>query len=109
MQHEHGNVKIEETRSSDIDVWGSTLSVNAVTKHFHTEHDVTYTVIDVPIQEKRKQGCHYQFLFHFSNKYNISVPMNIGKTIIFSGKLLTHRQSSNVFDNSDDDLFFNFG
>ena len=35
--------------------------------------------------------------------------MNIGTTITFSGKLLAHRQSSNVFDDLDDDLFFNFG
>ena len=90
-------------------MWESTLSINAVTKHFHTEDDVTYTIIDIPSQAKRTKSNQYHFLFQFSKKYSIRIPMNIGTTIVFSGKLLTHRQSSMIFDNADDDLFFNFG
>ena len=109
MQSSHGDVNIEKTSVSEVGVWESTLSINAVTKHVHTEHDVTYTIIDVPSQVKRNKSNQYHFLFQFSKKYNIGIPMNIGTTIVFSGKLLTHRQSSMMFDNADDDLFFNFG
>ena len=109
MQSSHGNVKIEETSVLEVGVWESTLSINTVTKHFHTEDDVTYTIIDVPSQAKRTKSNQYHFLFQFSKKFNIGIPMHIGTTIVFSGKLLTHRQSSMMLDNTDDDLFFNFG
>ena len=109
MQTQHGNINIEKTGASEVGIWESTLSINAVTKELHTEDDVTYTVIDVPLQMKRKENIKYHFLFQFSKKFNISVPMITGTTIIFSGKLLTHRQSCNVFNTTDDDLFFNFG
>ena len=79
------------------------------TEELHTEDDVTYTVIDVPLQGKSKTGTKYHFLFQFNNKYNLSLPMTPGTSIIFSGKLLSHRQSCNVYKPTDDELFFNFG
>lgn len=92
IQHKHGYIKIEETSISEIGVWESTLPINVATKKFHTESDVTYAVIDVPLQAKREKGSQYQFLFQILEKYNVSIPMNIGTPIVFSGKLLTHIQ-----------------
>ena len=109
MQVKHGDIKIEQTSASEEGIWQSTLSVNAITEELHTEDDVTYTVIDVPIQTKSKIGTKYHFLFQLNNKYNLSIPMATGTTIIFSGKLLSHRQSCNVYKPTDHDLFFNFG
>ena len=63
MQARKDNIKIEETSASKAGLWQCTLSVNGVTEELHTEDDVTYTVIDVPLQEKSKTGTKYHFLF----------------------------------------------
>ena len=54
MQARKGNIKIEETSASKEGLWQCTLSVNGITEELHTEDDVTYTVIDVPLQEKAR-------------------------------------------------------
>ena len=108
IQATEGNIDIEKTSASHAGVWQSSLSVNAVTKGFHTEHDVTYTTINVPSQEKKSTERKYHFIFKIQNKLNISLPLIEGTTILFSGKLLTHRQTCNVFECTDDELFFNF-
>ena len=38
-------------------LWQSSICVNAVTKLFHIEKDITYTLITVPKQKKVKSGC----------------------------------------------------
>ena len=88
IQAQMGDIKIEETSASNLGIWKSTLAVNAVTKELHTEDDVTYTVIDVPLQKKSPTDIKYHFLFHINNKINLSLPMNPGTSIVFSGKLL---------------------
>ena len=108
IQSTEGNIDIEKTSASHVGVWQSSLSVNAVTKGFHTEHDVTYTTINIPSQEKKSAERKYHFIFKIQNKLNISLPLIEGTTILFSGKLLTHRQTCNVFECTDDELFFNF-
>ena len=109
MQAEKGDIKIDETSASNLGIWQSTLSVNAVTEELHTEDDVTYTVIDVPLQKRSQTDIKYHFLFYINKKINLSLPMNPGTSIVFSGKLLTHRQSCNVYKATEDELFFNFG
>ena len=109
MQAQKGNIKIDKTSASDLGIWQSTLSVNAVTEELHTEDDVTYTVIDVPLQKKSTTDIKYHFLFYINKNINLSLPMNPGTSIVFSGKLLTHRQSCNVYKATEDELFFNFG
>ena len=65
---------------------------------------MTYTVIDVPLQKKSKTGTKYRVLFHFNNKYNLSLPMTPGTSIILLGKLLIHRQSCNAYKPTDDHI-----
>ena len=108
MQSNVGNIGIQRTSASDAGVWQSSLCINAVTKGWHTENDVTYTIISVPYQTERNHDIQYHFLFKLQGKYTLSIPLNEGTTVLFSGKMLTHRQSSNVFDTTYDDLFFNF-
>ena len=50
--------------ASDAGVWQSSLCVNAVTKGWHTENDVTYTIISVPIQEVKSKDRDYHFLLN---------------------------------------------
>ena len=108
MQSNTGDIGLKQTSASDVGVWQSSLCINAVTKGWHTEDDVTYTIITVPNQMERNLDIKYHFLFKLQGKYTLSVPLNEGTTVLFSGKMLTHRQSSNVFETTYDDTFFNF-
>ena len=108
IQETEGNIDIKRSSASETGVWQSSLSVNDVTKGYHTEHDVTYITIKIPTQEKKSTERKYHFVFKVQNKYNISIPLIEGKIILFSGKLLTHRQTCNVFEAIDDELFISF-
>ena len=42
------------------------------------------------------------------DKHNVSIRLADGGLLIFSGKLLTHHQSSNLLHTINDELFINF-
>ena len=108
LQAEEGDIGIQKTTASDAGIWQSSLCVNAITKCWHIENDVTYTIISVPTQEMRSNDRDYHFLFKLQSKYTLSVPLKEGTTVLFSGEMLTHRQSCNALHADDDQLFFNF-
>ena len=47
-------------------------------------------------------------MFQLNHKYIMSLPLIQGTKLLFYGKLLTHRQSCNAFQSTDEDLVFNF-
>ena len=108
LQAKQGDIGIKKMNASDAGVWQSSLCVNAITKGWHTENDVTYTIISVPFQEVTSKDRDYHFLFKLQSKYTLSVPLKEGTTVLFLGKMLTHRQSCNALHADDDQLFFNF-
>ena len=50
----------------------------------------------------------YAFLFKVKDKNNISLRLAEGVSFVFSGKLLTHRQSCNFPVNMKGETFINF-
>ena len=95
FQKEVGDINFREVQSSNLGLWQSSICVNAMTRIFHTEKDVTYTIISVPKQNlvcsdmKRKSTF---FLFRLNNSNCLSIKMNPGISFLFSGTMLTHRQ-----------------
>ena len=72
------------------------LYLNAQTAKKHTECDASYTVIRVPNQVttkfmdgKKNKG---RFGFNINEKCTLIVPLEISKSLTYSGFLLTHRQ-----------------
>ena len=108
LQSTVGDINITKPLGANVGIWQSSLSVNAVTKGLHTEDDVTYSTISVPLQKIKSAERKYHFIFQLNRKCIVSLPLIEGTTLLFSGKLLTHRQSCNVFEAMDDELFFNF-
>ena len=108
LQSTVGDINIQKPYGTNVGVWQSSLSVNAVTKVMHTWDDVTYSTISVPLQEVHSTERKYHFMFQLNHKNIMSLPLIEGTTLLFSGKLLTHRQSCNAFESTDDELFFNF-
>ena len=53
VQSNSTNINITERYGSNVGIWQSSVSVNAVTKDLHTEDDVTYTTITVPRKKPR--------------------------------------------------------
>jgi len=75
------------------------FNFNARTEIFHTEWDVTYTLIFVP------QGFHQtvtdlQFQFRISDDSTVVIGMGSGVTISYAAWLLTHRQQCPLGDSS---------
>ena len=64
MQATEGNIGIQKTSASKAGVWQSLLCINPVTKGWHTEDDVIYTIISVPSQQ---QSCKDRDIISFSN------------------------------------------
>ena len=108
IQLNTNDINITERYGSNVGIWQSSVGINAVTKEMHTEDDVTYTTISVPRQEFVSTDRHYHFMFQFGQKYNVSLPLTGGTTLLFSGKFLTHRQTCNVHETTNDELFINF-
>ena len=108
LQLNTNDINITERYGSNVGIWQSSVGINAVTKEMHTEDDVTYTTISVPRQEFVSTDRHYHFMFQFGQKYNVSLPLIAGTTLLFSGKFLTHRQTCNVHETTNDELFINF-
>ena len=92
------DLNFKKQQTGDNGLWQSSICVNAVTKLFHIERDVTYTLITVPKQKKVKSGCKKNretfFLFKLNNDNCIAIPMIDQTSFIFSGTMLTHRQFS---------------
>ena len=75
----------------------------------HTEINSTYTMISIQKQANYvKKKAKYEFVFILTNKHNVSIRLTERILVIFSGKLLTHRQSSNLPYTMKDKLFINF-
>ena len=91
-------LNFKKQQTGDNGLWQSSICVNAVTKLFHIERDVTYTLITVPKQKKVKSGCKKNsetfFLFKLNNDNCIAIPMIDQTSFMFSGTMLTHRQFS---------------
>ena len=71
----------------------------------YTEDDFTYSTISFPLQQIQNKDRKYHFMFQLKHKCIVSLPLIGGTTVLFSGKLLTHRQSCNVFEAIDDEFF----
>ena len=97
-QEEDGNINLKEVPSSQYGLWQSELCVNAITRDFHTERDVSYTLISVPYQvydnNHKQQPRNTFFLFKLSNNLTIGFKMYPKTSFIFNGNMLTHRQFS---------------
>ena len=109
QQVKKGDIHLSKGPSFDDGLWQTNISVNARTTSFHTENDSTYTVISIPKQEANSERKdEYSFLFKVKDKNNISLRLTEGVSFVFSGKLLTHRQSCNFPVNMKGETFINF-
>ena len=80
-----GDVNFKEVMTSKQGLWQSELCCNAVTKDFHTERDITYTLISVPYQfvdnnEKKKPTY---FLLQLNETTTVALRM-LPKSSFFS-------------------------
>ena len=64
MQSEHADVNLKATKGIDNGIWMATIAINAQTTKFHSENDVTYTLVTVPKQcIKMNKGNRLQRIF----------------------------------------------
>ena len=70
----------------------------------HIGDDVTYTTISVPKEDFYSKGRQFHFMYQFGHKCNVSLPLIAGTALLFSGKLLTHRQTCNVHETTNDEF-----
>ena len=96
MQETKGDINLQKVDTAEHGIWQSELCVNAMTKIFHTEFDVTYTLISVPFQHdmsselpKRKNTY---FLLKINEQQTIGIELKDGVSFMFAGPCLTHRQ-----------------
>ena len=108
LQSTVGDIIIEKPYVANVGIWQISLTVNTETKDMHPEDDVTYTTISVPLQQIPSADRMYYCMFQLNHRYNVSLPLIEGTTLLFSGKLLIHEQSYNAFDSTDDELFFSY-
>ena len=99
---------ITQPYGSNVGVWQPSLCINALTKYMHTEDDVTCTTISIPLQKYHSADRQFHFMYQSGHKCIVSLPLIAGTTVLFSGKLLTHRQTCNVHEATDDELFIIF-
>ena len=52
-------------------------------KGIHTEDDVTYSTISVPLQEVQSTERKYHFMFQLNHKNIMSLPLIEGTTLLF--------------------------
>ena len=97
-QQEDGNINFKMSTTSQHGLWQSELCCNAITKDFHTEKDITYTLISVPYQQhdnpKKKKPRDSIFLFKINKTKTIGFKLFQKCSFIFNGTMLTHRQFS---------------
>ena len=62
---------MKEQTISDSGLWQSEICINAMTRDFHTEKDITYTLISVPDQchdgKNKKKALTPTFLFQIND------------------------------------------
>ena len=108
-----GTVNLSKVSASKAGLLQTSDAVNSQTKQFHTENDSTYTIVNVPKQEKANKGkstCEYKFDFkckvffvnipsrfyvwdfiHTSLKYTLHIKYYFRwKTIYFRWKIMFH-------------------
>ena len=106
-----GSINLQKVQSSCNGLCHSAVTVNAETAEFHTENDCTYTLITVPKQEYKlsiKNKRQYSFVYKLKIKENVSIRLTPGLTFLFSGKMLTHRQTCNMLCLPKVEPFINF-
>ena len=96
QQEEAGNVNFSDVITSKHGLWQSELCCNAITKDFHTEGDITYTLVSVPFQFKdnikKKQNKPSYFVLKVNESTNIAFKMIQKTSFLFSGTMITHKQ-----------------
>ena len=97
LQYSIGDINLQKVSGTSDGVWHKQVSINATTSQFHTEKDVTYTMVSVPRQKTKGKTCDMRkdtvFLFQFNKKHNIGILMKQKISFVFSADMLTHRQS----------------
>lgn len=101
------DLNLREMSSYKDGCWQTCICMDAQTKHKHTEHDCTYTLISIPQQNIQKTSIKYDFIFHLTKKHSINIPLKPGVSFIFSGFCLSHRQNKSRTSNKSDETFFN--
>ena len=106
-QEQDGDVNFKIATTSKNGLWQSKLCVDAITRDFHTEKDITYTFISVPFQQqnnsKKSKPKPTYFLFKINETKTIGFKLFQKSTFIFNGTTLTHRQfSEDGYENEDD-------
>ena len=70
------------------------LRLNAQTSKKHTECDVSYTIISVPVQLSKKNNLRRKnkgrFELNINEDDTLIIPMDVGTCFAYSGFLLTH-------------------
>ena len=100
LQEKYGDVNLKKVLTSDNGIWHSELCVNAMTREFHTERDVSYTLISVPQQERGLKKGNDEvmdrndsyFLFQVNPNNTIALKLIDFTSFIFHGFMITHRQ-----------------
>ena len=75
----------------------------------YNEEGCTYTLIHVLKQENEDKCNAYKFKFAINSKHNITIPLVDYTTIMFSGLMLTHRQTFEPDESHEKATFVNFG
>ena len=95
LQQSHTDVNLRETETSPYGIWQCEVCCNAMTKLFHTEKDVTYTVISVPRQYSKSRLNRRQptyFLLKLNDNKTVGIELLDDLSFLFSGTGITHRQ-----------------
>ena len=91
-----GDINLKEQNITDSGLWQSEICIDAITRDFHTEKDVTYTLISVPDQvhdgKNKKQPEVPIFLFQINDDTIFGFKLHKKSTFVFNGTMLTHRQ-----------------
>jgi hypothetical protein len=100
---------LETLHSGEDDLYwcSSNVCVGAGTKDYHTEEDNSLTMILRPyFQSCCHRNCQqHQTTFNFKIPVNgseeLKIPLVDGCVILFSGKLLEHRQQNSIYENTN--------
>ena len=106
MQGIHGDINLKSVKTTSSSLWQSKVCINASTKNWHTENNISYTLVSVPKQDCTKDDI---FFFQLNEKQRIGIPMRAGISLISSMKFLTHRQHCMIYNNRplDDNMVTN--
>ena len=110
VQMERNKNILSETKNYYYGIWKTVFCVNATTEDLHTERDCGYTIIHVPLRDKKMKSLKYQFHFQINKRNTICLPMDQNLTFMFLAFLLIHRQQcfSTEKELSNNEEFFNF-